>query len=690
MTVATPLPDLEPVDIHEVRADATLDLILARVRLYARRRNVWLGRLSAEFGPLGNWKEFEALLDDLDNPADEAAWLANDEQAAVWDQELRQIESVLERPDSQFSMLQRLFGLNAVESDLLQTCLGLSVDPSLGEVFAELQPGERRSYVTEYLVARLLGHGRTLPLSSMSPLRRWELVLEQQVAPGEPTLLSCDRTIREWLAGRPVIDPLLVEVASIRQPLPPLSGWPVDELASAVERVLSNEQASGMRVQLSGPPGTGRRTLAAGIAANIGLPLLALDLDRIDDHIWPQVLLRANRHAFLNGCALAWHGDDASRRPWLLPQPAFPIQFVIAEGEPPPAWPGFIDHVFEMPMPTIQERRELWRSALPELDPRVLETLASRHRTPIGGIAAIARQGVASPEAAIAAARTAGRHQLGPLVQPLECPFRWDDLVVTDDIRSALEDIVFEAQERLLFWERPEARRLFPEGRGLLTLFTGPPGTGKTMAAQVIAASLQLDLLRINVSSVVSKYVGETSQNLERIMSRARQLDAVLLFDEADALFARRTEIKDAHDRFANTDTNYLLQAVEQYPGVALLSTNKKANIDPAFFRRLRYVLDFPRPDVAQREQIWTRIVGELAGPEVVAALNGRLTALAASVEATGAQIKFATLASMFIARREGETLGVRHLVRGLERELIKDGRALSARERERLVGDGN
>ena len=207
------------------------------------------------------------------------------------------------------------------------------------------------------------------------------------------------------------------------------------------------------------------------------------------------------------------------------------------------------------------------------------------------------------------------------------------------------------------------------------------------MAAQVIAAQLGLDLFRIALSTVVSKYVGETSKNLYRIFARAEEMDAVLLFDEADALFGRRTEIKDAHDRFANTDTNYLLQAIEGYRGIALLATNKKANVDPAFLRRIRYVLDFPKPDSTERRRLWRRLVSELAGDERARELGRELDTIAASVEATGAQIKYAVLSALFLARRDGRPVEIAHLVRGLERELIKEGRGLTERDRERLGG---
>src|SRR5262249_34306246 len=178
---------------------------------------------------------------------------------------------------------------------------------------------------------------------------------------------------------------------------------------------------------------------------------------------------------------------------------------------------------------------------------------------------------------------------LGRLVQ---CQCTCDDLVVPERVPEALEDFAFEARDRVTFWESPCAQRLFPRGTGLVALFGGPPGTGKTMAAQVIAAALELDLFRIDLAPVVSKYIGETAKHLGQIFARAARMNAVLLFDEADALFSKRTEVKDAHDRYANADTSYLLQLLEEYRGIVILATNKKQNIDPAFIRRVRYVFE--------------------------------------------------------------------------------------------------
>jgi hypothetical protein len=314
-----------------------------------------------------------------------------------------------------------------------------------------------------------------------------------------------------------------------------------------------------------------------------------------------------------------------------------------------------------------------------------LDRLARQHRVLPGDVAHAAARGVDSVDEAARTVRERGRGRLEDLATRLDCPFSWDDLVLAKPILDLLRDFTFEAQERARVWEAPALRRLFPQGRGLFALLTGLPGTGKTMAAQAIAAELGLDLYRISLATVISKYVGETAKNLERILARAETMDAVLLFDEADALFGKRTEIKDAHDRYANSDTNHLLQAIESYSGIAILASNKKGNVDPAFVRRLRYVVELPRPDAAQRRALWERLVSELCGAETSAASRVLLDATAA-IELTGAQIKFAILAALFAARREGCSVGGPQLVRGLERELFKEGRALSDRERERLL----
>ena len=277
-----------------------------------------------------------------------------------------------------------------------------------------------------------------------------------------------------------------------------------------------------------------------------------------------------------------------------------------------PAAAHTVDYSVVLPALSVDCRRALWQrhapwsTRWPDAD---FESLVRQHRALPGDIARIAMRGESSAAVTGGLLRTAARESLGQLAQRLECPFGRDDLIVTAQVSEALDDLLFEAHDRVAFWEQPDARRLFPQGRGLLALFSGPPGTGKTMSAQVVAAALRMDLFRIDLAAVVSKWVGETSRNIDRLLRRAADLDVVLLFDEADALFGKRTDVKEANDRFANTDTGFLLQAIESYRGIALLSTNRKGDIDPAFVRRLRYVFDFPVPTEVERLLLWHGLV---------------------------------------------------------------------------------
>jgi ATP-dependent 26S proteasome regulatory subunit len=200
------------------------------------------------------------------------------------------------------------------------------------------------------------------------------------------------------------------------------------------------------------------------------------------------------------------------------------------------------------------------------------------------------------------------------------------------------------------------------------------------------------DLCRVNIAQLVSKWVGDTPKNVEQVIRLAAENDAILFFDEADALFAKRaTDVRDAQDKFANTDTAFLLQAIESYPGIAILATNLKANIDSAFLRRIRYLVDFAKPVPALQLLLWRKLVTALAGEQRATALGPVLEAFSTAAEATGAQIKYAVLAGLFAARADGQPLDVRHLLAGLDRELGKEGRALGPRDRDRILklGEG-
>jgi hypothetical protein len=675
-----------------------LQLVLARVRLRARRRSAWLRKLwGEEVAPGGGIEiahaEIDTHLDDRDSPAAEAEWLARAKEVVDDGRELRRVERRLDDDRaSRLARLEKTFALEGPDRDVLHACLAVALDPSLGRVYGYVQDHAGRPFVTEALTGRLFGHGRATRLRGDSPLAAWALVERLRGAPGEPDALVIDPYVRRWLEGEETIDDALLEVAAVQPEREPLEGWPFDEAAHAVERALADDGPAEVRLRVVGAPRSGRATLAAASCAEHGLRLLVVDADRIDDHRWPSLFLRAQRHAKLDGCALAWRGESLERRRWPQSPQRFPLQVTIEEPGAPPVPDGEAEeHRVEMPAPSLAERRELWHRLVPgarRWRAAEMADLVSQHVATVGDVAAVARRGPTNPEEAAQRLRESRRHRLGGLVQLVPSPFGWDDLVVPPPLREALEDVVYEARERAAFWERPEARRMFPQGRGLLGLFSGSPGTGKTMAAQVIAGSLGRDLMRVDLSAVVSKYVGESSQRVQKVLTRAEGMDVVVFFDECDALFAKRTKVEDAQARFANTDTAHLLQAIESYTGVCLLATNKRANVDPAFVRRLRFVLEFPLPDAERRLEIWRKVVTALAGEDTVERLDVDLARLAEGLDSTGAQIKLAVLTGLFAARRDGEELKATHLVRGVERELMKEGRGLAPRDRELVLAN--
>ena len=663
-----------------------LDLILRRVKLRARRRAAWLAHLHGNAD--GGVHPVTSGLDDRDGADAEAAWARGDTPCRRWTAELESVEEWLAgEAGAPLRSVAETFGLSEAERDLLQAAIAVRLEPNLGAVFAQLQGHPGRGHLTELLAARLFDFGDGQPWCASSALALWGLVRSGEAAPGEPEALFADPQVIGWLRRDIRIDPPLVPILrqpAVREPLP---SWPVDELVSVIRAAF--ERGQGLRFVVSGPPGSGRRTLAACVADRLGLQAVAIDTTAVTEADWPEVYMLAQRLALVGSNVLIWHGA-ATERSWPGSVTPAPLQFIACDEEQAiPPCEGLVDRRLDMPAPSLVERRSLWARQVPSSaawPPRDLESLASRYRLSVGDIVAVGRLAPASARQAAEMARAQTRVSLGDLGKLLDCPFAWDDLVITDSLREALSDFAFEGRERLAFWESGAARRLFPREVGLLGLMSGPPGTGKTMAAQVIAADLDLDLLRIDLATVVSKYIGETAKNLRRIFMRSARMNAVLLFDEADALFSKRTDVKDAHDRYANTDTNYLLQLMEDYQGIALLATNKKGNIDPAFSRRVRYVFDFPRPQRDERQQIWTRVVVGMAGSEVATTLEQPIEALAATLELSGAQIKNAVLTACFVARRRREGLGLPALIRGLERELAKEGRSIGPRERQRLM----
>ncbi|NVB80637.1 MAG: ATP-binding protein [Kofleriaceae bacterium] len=564
------------------------------------------------------------------------------------------------------------FDLRRDERAVLAVLLAAALAPELGRSLGLLCDPLGRDVVTLEAVASLLGFPRTYRLTAEDGVARWSLIV--RTAPA----LSLDPTIEARLAGRTCRDPILVETIALIPARAPLPGWPVDELAEQVRRSVA-AGARSVRLWLRGPDGSGRRTLFAAVAR-------ALDLTPavVAPEPAAPTVRAALRLARLEDLALAW--TDRVRLPPDLSMPA--VQAWL-DAEPPPPLLGVADIMVRMPVADRPAKEAAWRTLVPAFSTwpdadrvRLLDGWSARP----GQLAALALSGAANPDDAIARLRVDATQRLEGHCEVLETPFEWDDLVLPERVVTSLRELAQEARVLPRLWSEPSIGRLFPQGRSIAALFCGPPGTGKTMAAQVVTRELGLPLFRVDLSRIVSKYIGETSQNLSRILGAVRHTDAVVLFDEADALFGKRTEVHDAHDRYANTETDYLLQALDAWPGLAILATNQRGNIDAAFTRRMRLILDFPRAEAAERLRIWTRL-GTTFLPERLRELAPVIGRAASEIELSGAQIKGALLTACAAATYAGAAVTADHLVRGIERELEKEGLGLAPRDRALLLG---
>jgi SpoVK/Ycf46/Vps4 family AAA+-type ATPase len=375
------------------------------------------------------------------------------------------------------------------------------------------------------------------------------------------------------------------------------------------------------------------------------------------------------------------------------------VSILAGTGPKPPRGPGSQGQLHvPFPIPTDEQRAGYWRASLQAagipLAEGELDQLAGRFRLTADQIAdAVAladtrarwRSAAADPldraeEGTQARPRLAdlfeaARDQpdtaLDGLATKIEPIHGWDQIVLPDETVAQLRELCQQVVQRRRVLDDWGFGRRLSLGKGVTALFAGPSGTGKTTAADIIARELGLDLYKIDLSGVVSKYIGETEKNLERIFTEAENANCILLFDEADALFGKRSEVRDSHDRYANIEIAYLLQQMDQYEGIAILATNLRQNMDEAFVRRLNFVVEFPFPDEAQRAEIWRILFpGEARRePGIDFDLLGR------EYRITGGSIKNIVLGAAFLAAGDGKPIGPPHLLRATRREYQKLGK---------------
>jgi AAA+ superfamily predicted ATPase len=597
----------------------------------------------------------------------------------------------------------RSFDLRPEEYGALLLALAVEVDARFGRLVAYLNDHVRRTRPTLGLALAVAAGDGGLPwpvsFCDRPVVRDGLLELE-----GEGPLPGLALRVPHDLLRRLTADlPLEPESPGLRHFQPELGL--MDRLvleAEVSDRLLAwagdlRRGRSARPLLLCGPPGSGRTTAARAVTSLAGKPLVTL---RLASEASSKRLRAGRREArwygglllvYLEGLPAGfdwptlWAGLEELSHPPVLALPAQAVEAVAATARVEPA-------VIDLGNPSLEVRLRLWRTLLPPGEPiadGLLETLAGRFRFTPSRIARVVRRAEAevslrpegqrrlTPQGLEQACREVGSAAMGSLAQKLPLPYRRGDLVVPAAIEAELDlAAAWVRHQRKVLDQWGFARRL-ALGRGLTALFAGEPGTGKTMAAQVLAAELGLDLYRVDLSRVMSKYIGETEKNLAQLFDEAQASGCMLFFDEADALFGKRSEVKDAHDRYANVEIGYLLQRMEEHDGVTVLATNRMQDLDEAFVRRFHLIVDFPMPAEAERLRIWQGMFP----PEAERDRDVDLARLARDFEVSGGAIKNIVLAAAYLATGEGQPIGLRHLARSLRRELAKSGRVVDERE---------
>ncbi|MFD2765418.1 ATP-binding protein [Micromonospora eburnea] len=588
------------------------------------------------------------------------------------------------RSDDRLAALAAAAGLTPLDEALLLVALAPDVDSRFEQFYGYLNDDVTRRRPSIGLALRLCGlpeaaASARLRLTAGAPLV--DLALLRVDSPDRPVLsrgLWVPDRVGGWLLGTEAPESLLIGLA---EPVAPTAPSPPD--AEPLGRALDR---AGVRLAyLRESPGGSACALAAAALDRAGRGALAVDLPRLAAEAQPAELATLLlREALLTGAGLVVgpvHGDE----PWAVWSrlTAGPVP-VLAYGTQPwdPTWSALAPLQVDVAPLTADERAAVWRSALPDrladgVDPAAATAQFVLGAPAIRRAAAVAAQLAAASgdrvgEAHLrAGARTQNAAGLERLARRIVPEVGWDDLVLPAPTLSLLRELAGRARHRdrvLREWGmRPGGGR----GHGVTALFAGDSGTGKTMSAEVVAGSLGLDLYTVNLATVVDKYVGETEKNLERIFGEAAGVNGVLLFDEADAIFGKRSEVRDAHDRYANIESAYLLQRMETFDGLAVLATNLRANLDEAFTRRLDVVVDFPVPDEAARRALWDRCLGD----RVPRGTDVDLDFLAGAFELAGGHIRSAAVTAGYLAAGAGRPVGMAELVGAVGREYRKLGR---------------
>ena len=605
-----------------------------------------------------------------------------------------------------FLWLAELFGLGRFELDALLICIAPALDLRYEQLYGYLQNDLSNKRPTVNLVLDLLAGSGVERLTKMwvfsaeSPLFHHKLLGRNEL-PGDNLLnhtLHADTGIVSWLLGHYEPQPdIKKHVKYLAQP------QPNPELLTEPQRLALDQASAGNTVMVfHGRDQYGQHVAAETVAQAAGQPLLTLNMDRVVNDaaqstdptkLLPLDALRLMlRDAGITGaipCVRNWDKlliEDAPPAELLEPLCEFDGLVIIAgETEWQPRQTQRQRDLFwiEFAVPDFGQRRDLLAQFLgniPLAEPPETDDLMGQFSLTTGQINDMVNmaQDLALRDKTnitnvhlFAAARAQSSAGLNKLAQKIKPRHSWDDLVLPKDQLAILQELYNTIRRRPFVLEEWGLGKKLTSSAGVTVLFAGPPGTGKTMAAGVLAGHLGLDIFKISLSSVVSKYIGETEKNLEKIFSEAESSNAIIFFDEADSIFGKRSEVKDSKDRYANVEVSYLLQRMEDYDGVTILATNLRANLDEAFLRRIHFALDFPFPEAHERLRIWEALFPDNVPTEP----NLDLKRLADSFRLAGGNIRNIIVSAAYLAADNGKVVKMNHLLHGTRRELQKMGR---------------
>ena len=596
-------------------------------------------------------------------------------------------------PVPSLDTLCSLFGLGRFERELLLLCAGVELDAAIADLCARIHRDAAAMQPTFSLALAALDEPHWSALLPDAPLRRWRLIEVSPSASLTRAALRVDERILHYLVGLDAPDARLAGIAArVTQ-----TAGPVVSHRRHAESLASSWRAAEPGalpvVVLRGGDPLALQSIAAEACSLVGLELWRMRAGAIPTGVAElEATLRLwEREAVLGARALYLTDDGAAQHDVIARVVEAARGVVVVASDRRIDAAGRPTLTIDIDRIGADEQTALWSASLPShlVDGWVPE-LVAQFDFGSDAIRAVARNvTAAAPESLIASAsessglrervwsacRSRTRGSLEELAQRIDPRATWDDLVLPPARMAMLHEIAAQVRGRATVYERWGFARRLSRGLGISALFAGTSGTGKTMAAEVLAADLQLDLYRIDLSQVVSKYIGETEKNLRRVFDAAEEGGAILLFDEADALFGKRSEVKDSHDRYANIEVGYLLQRMEAYRGLAILTTNMRSALDTAFLRRLRFVVEFPFPDVAQREEIWRRVMPAATPTE------GLDVAQLARLTVPGGNIINIALNGAFLAAEAGEPVRMGHLLRAARSEYAKLEKPLTEAE---------